>query len=140
MNQRFLPSALEKDEDIVKLSQLIRTYFKLKGHHIQFNVVGTDTLKRPRQHRMTTRICWCGWRVTATTLLVWMNFTRKKLLNGQSMKSFNPNISYNLTRNSLVAFICQRIVMILQVNQNGTVRHKGITGYLIRQVSPFGLS
>ena len=46
LNQRFLPSALEKDEDIVKLSHLIRTYFKLKGHHIQFNVVGTETLKK----------------------------------------------------------------------------------------------
>jgi len=46
LNQRFLPSTLEKDEDIVKLSHLIRTYFKLKGHHIQFNVVGTDTLKK----------------------------------------------------------------------------------------------
>jgi pyruvate-formate lyase len=46
LNQRFLPSALEKDEDIVKLGHLIRTYFKLKGHHIQFNVVGTDTLKK----------------------------------------------------------------------------------------------
>jgi len=46
LNQRFLPSALGKDEDIVKLSHLIRTYFKLKGHHIQFNVVGTDTLKK----------------------------------------------------------------------------------------------
>ena len=46
LNQRFLPSALAKDEDIIKLSHLIRTYFKLKGHHIQFNVVGTDTLKK----------------------------------------------------------------------------------------------
>ena len=46
LNQRFLPSALEKDEDIVKLSHLIRTYFKLKGHHIQFNIVGTETLKK----------------------------------------------------------------------------------------------
>ncbi|MBW1864711.1 MAG: formate C-acetyltransferase/glycerol dehydratase family glycyl radical enzyme, partial [Deltaproteobacteria bacterium] len=46
LNQRFLPSVLEKDEDIVNLSHLIRTYFKLKGHHIQFNVVGTETLKK----------------------------------------------------------------------------------------------
>ncbi len=46
LNQRFLPSALEKDEDIVKLWHLIRTYFKLKGHHIQFNIVGTETLKK----------------------------------------------------------------------------------------------
>jgi len=45
LNQRFLPGALEKKEDIIKLTQLIRTYFKLKGHHIQFNVVDTESLR-----------------------------------------------------------------------------------------------
>jgi formate C-acetyltransferase len=44
LNQRFLPSLLKKEEDIVKLGQLIRTYFKLGGHHIQFNIVDTATL------------------------------------------------------------------------------------------------
>jgi trans-4-hydroxy-L-proline dehydratase len=28
---------------------LIRTYFKLDGHHIQFNVVDADTLRRAQQ-------------------------------------------------------------------------------------------
>ena len=44
LNQRFLPSLLKRDEDIIKLGQLIRTYFALGGHHIQFNIVDTATL------------------------------------------------------------------------------------------------
>jgi pyruvate formate-lyase/glycerol dehydratase family glycyl radical enzyme len=45
LNQRFLPSLLKREEDIEKLSKLIRSYFALGGHHIQFNVVDTATLK-----------------------------------------------------------------------------------------------
>ncbi len=54
-NQRFIPSLLKKDEDISKLGSLIRSYFKLGGHHIQFNIVDTDTLrnaqKTPEEYR-----------------------------------------------------------------------------------------
>lgn len=45
LNQRFLPSLLKRDEDIKKLGQLIRSYFILGGHHIQFNIVDTATLR-----------------------------------------------------------------------------------------------
>ncbi len=55
LNQRFLPSILEGEDGIVKLSNLIRAYFKLNGHHIQFNIVDSDTLKdaqkNPEQYR-----------------------------------------------------------------------------------------
>jgi len=44
LNQRFLPSMMRKEEDIKKLGHLIRSYFTLGGHHIQFNVVDTATL------------------------------------------------------------------------------------------------
>ena len=44
LNQRFLPSLLRKEEDIKKLGHLIRSYFTLGGHHIQFNIVDTATL------------------------------------------------------------------------------------------------
>lgn len=44
LNQRFLPSLMRKEEDIKKLGQLIRSYFTLGGHHIQFNIVDTATL------------------------------------------------------------------------------------------------
>ena len=44
LNQRFLPSLLKKEEDIKKLGHLVRSYFTLGGHHIQFNIVDTATL------------------------------------------------------------------------------------------------
>lgn len=49
LNQRFLPSLLKRDEDIKKLGQLIRSYFTLGGHHIQFNIVDTATLKAAQE-------------------------------------------------------------------------------------------
>ncbi|MBN1333499.1 MAG: glycyl radical protein [Synergistales bacterium] len=45
LNQKFLPSVLQGDEGIRKFMNLIRTYFKFNGHHVQFNVVGADTLR-----------------------------------------------------------------------------------------------
>ena len=50
LNQRFLPSLLKRDQDIAKLGSLIRTYFKLGGHHIQFNVVDTATLRAAQKN------------------------------------------------------------------------------------------
>ncbi len=50
LNQRFLPSVLTTDQDLDKLAGLIRTYFTLGGHHIQFNVVDTKTLRTAQEH------------------------------------------------------------------------------------------
>lgn len=44
LNVRFLPQLLRREQDIKKFAQLIRYYFSLGGHHIQFNIVDTDTL------------------------------------------------------------------------------------------------
>jgi formate C-acetyltransferase len=49
LNQRFLPSLLRRDEDVVRLGQLVRSYFTLGGHHIQFNIVDTATLKAAQE-------------------------------------------------------------------------------------------
>jgi len=55
LNQRFMPAMLKREEDIIKLCSLIRTYFSLGGHHIQFNIVDTETLhaaqQRPEEYR-----------------------------------------------------------------------------------------
>lgn len=55
LNVRFVPSLLKRDEDLKKLASLIRTYFSLGGHHIQFNIVDTETLldaqKNPDQYK-----------------------------------------------------------------------------------------
>ena len=44
LNVRFVPSLLKRDEDLCKLASLIRSYFSMGGHHIQFNIVDTQTL------------------------------------------------------------------------------------------------
>ena len=49
LNQRFLPSVLATEQDLDQLCGLIRTYFALGGHHIQFNVVDTATLRQAQQ-------------------------------------------------------------------------------------------
>ncbi len=50
LNQRFLPDLLASEADLDKLVQLIRTYFRMNGHHIQFNIVDTATLKEAQAH------------------------------------------------------------------------------------------
>ena len=45
LNQKFMPEVLADEEGRKMLGDLIRTYFKLGGHHIQFNVVHADTLR-----------------------------------------------------------------------------------------------
>ncbi len=50
LNVRFVPSLLKREEDQRKLGSLVRTYFKLGGHHIQFNIVDTDTLHDAQLH------------------------------------------------------------------------------------------
>ncbi len=49
LNQRFLPGVLQGEDGIEKLCHLIRTYFNLNGHHIQFNIVDSETLRQAQQ-------------------------------------------------------------------------------------------
>ncbi|MEN8202464.1 MAG: trans-4-hydroxy-L-proline dehydratase [Bacteroidota bacterium] len=50
LNQKFTPDFFRDDSSIRKLTQLIRSYFRMDGHHIQFNVVSADTLREARKH------------------------------------------------------------------------------------------
>ena len=50
LNQKLTPSLLSDDSGLEKLVQLVRTYFKLDGHHIQFNVVDVETLREAKAH------------------------------------------------------------------------------------------
>ncbi len=45
LNQKFMPDALADEEGRRKLADLVRTYFKMGGHHIQFNVIKAETLR-----------------------------------------------------------------------------------------------
>jgi trans-4-hydroxy-L-proline dehydratase len=50
LNQKFTPELLQSDSDLDNLIFLIRTYFKLGGHHIQFNVVDAETLRAAQKN------------------------------------------------------------------------------------------
>ncbi|MEM4482244.1 MAG: pyruvate formate lyase family protein, partial [Desulfurococcaceae archaeon] len=50
LNMKFHPSSLSSTEDLRKLAFLIKTYFKLGGKHIQFNVVSRETLIEAQKH------------------------------------------------------------------------------------------
>jgi len=50
LNQKFTPQLLADDAGLDKFVQLVRTYFKLDGHHVQFNVVNAATLRAAQEH------------------------------------------------------------------------------------------
>ena len=50
LNQKFSPQLLKDEHDLDKFVGLIRTYFKLDGHHVQFNVVDATTLRAAQEH------------------------------------------------------------------------------------------
>jgi len=50
LNQKFTPQLLADEQGIEKLLYLIRGYFKMDGHHVQFNVVSADTLRDAQRH------------------------------------------------------------------------------------------
>ena len=55
LNMKFTPSLIAGDEGIERMRHLVRGYFEMKGHHVQFNVVDADTLREaqadPDSHR-----------------------------------------------------------------------------------------
>jgi formate C-acetyltransferase len=50
LNQKFSPSFFDSEESVSKLGGLVRAYFSMNGHHIQFNVVDADTLREAQRH------------------------------------------------------------------------------------------
>ncbi|MFT3983563.1 MAG: glycyl radical protein [Lachnospiraceae bacterium] len=55
LNQKFTPSVVAGENGLEQMANLIRTYFELDGHHIQFNVIDRQTLidaqKRPEEYK-----------------------------------------------------------------------------------------
>jgi formate C-acetyltransferase len=45
LNQKFTPQVAQGEDGLNHLAALVRSYFKMDGHHIQFNVVTAETLK-----------------------------------------------------------------------------------------------
>jgi pyruvate-formate lyase len=55
LNMKLTPALLADEDGIDKLARMIRAYFRMNGHHVQFNVVRADTLRKaqaePEAHR-----------------------------------------------------------------------------------------
>jgi formate C-acetyltransferase len=55
LNMKLAPSLIEGEEGVERLRHLVRGYFEMEGHHVQFNVVDSETLRRaqadPDSHR-----------------------------------------------------------------------------------------
>ena len=50
LNQKFLPDLFKEEKGLQSLVHLIRSYFKMDGHHVQFNVVSEKTLRDAQKH------------------------------------------------------------------------------------------
>ena len=50
LNQKFSPEFFEDETAVRKVSSLVRSYFRMNGHHIQFNVVDGATLRDAQLH------------------------------------------------------------------------------------------
>jgi len=55
LNQKFTPSVVEGEQGLANMAALIRSYFIMDGHHIQFNVIDRQTLldaqKNPKEYK-----------------------------------------------------------------------------------------
>lgn len=50
LNQKFTPSVVAGEEGLEQMANLVRTYFNMDGHHIQFNVIDKETLIQAQKH------------------------------------------------------------------------------------------
>ena len=67
LNQKFTPSVVKGEEGLDHMADLIRAYFDLDGHHIQFNVIDRETLlaaqRNPDDYKdLIVRVA--GYRIT----------------------------------------------------------------------------
>ncbi|MEG1895306.1 MAG: glycyl radical protein [Oscillospiraceae bacterium] len=50
LNQKFTPSVVAGEEGLTHMANLVKAYFNMEGHHIQFNVIDRSTLIKAQEH------------------------------------------------------------------------------------------
>jgi len=50
LNMKFTPALVADEDGVDKWAALVRSYFRMDGHHVQFNVVRAETLRRAQAH------------------------------------------------------------------------------------------
>lgn len=90
LNMKVSTGVIEGDEGIAKLANLIRSYFRLGGHHLQFNVVSADTLREAQAHPDQHRDLTSAWRATATTSVTFRHPCRTRSSPARSIARSEP--------------------------------------------------
>ena len=55
LNQKFTPSVVAGEEGLTHMADLVRAYFNMDGHHIQFNVIDKETLIQAQKIQMNIK-------------------------------------------------------------------------------------
>ena len=50
LNQKFTPDVVAGEKGLENMASLIRSYFAMDGHHVQFNVIDRQTLIEAQKH------------------------------------------------------------------------------------------
>lgn len=50
LNMKFHPSIFAKEENYSKIASLLKTYFMMKGQHVQLNVIDAETLRNAQEN------------------------------------------------------------------------------------------
>ncbi len=50
LNQKFTPAVVAGEDGLTHMANLVRSYFNMDGHHIQFNVIDRQTLINAQNH------------------------------------------------------------------------------------------
>ena len=50
LNQKFTPDVVAGEKGLDNMASLIRSYFAMDGHHVQFNVIDRKTLQEAQKH------------------------------------------------------------------------------------------
>lgn len=50
LNQKFLPNVVKGEDGLNHMADVVKTYFNMDGHHIQFNVIDKETLLKAQQN------------------------------------------------------------------------------------------
>ncbi|MGM0653658.1 MAG: glycine radical domain-containing protein, partial [Bacillota bacterium] len=50
LNLKFSPQVLSGIKGLQSLVHLVRAYFRMDGHHVQFNVIDADTLRKAQRN------------------------------------------------------------------------------------------
>ena len=90
LNQKFTPSVVSGENGLEQMANLVRSYFNLDGHHIQFNIIDRQTLINAQKHPDEYR------DLIVTGIIIQMIVNKKNggIRDMIYTVTFNPSLDY----------------------------------------------